>query len=62
MQCGFEQLHLDRIVAVVWPENIASMRVLEKLGMRRDAGLYKSVMLYYTISRDAYQPTAASTM
>src|SRR5262249_32201751 len=41
MEHGFEHLHFDRIVAVVWPENVASMRVLEKLGMRREAELYK---------------------
>ena len=31
---GFEELDLDRIVAVTHPENVASQRVLEKLGMR----------------------------
>jgi ribosomal-protein-alanine N-acetyltransferase len=30
---GFEQLALDRIVAVAWPENAASIRVMEKAGM-----------------------------
>jgi ribosomal-protein-alanine N-acetyltransferase len=62
MQYGFDQLRLDRIVAVVWPENIASVRVLEKLGMRREAALYKGEMLYYILSRDAYQIATASTM
>ena len=31
---GFEDLQLDRIVAVTMPENLASQRVLAKLGMR----------------------------
>jgi RimJ/RimL family protein N-acetyltransferase len=31
---GFEELALDQIVGIVHPENIASQRVLEKLGMR----------------------------
>jgi ribosomal-protein-alanine N-acetyltransferase len=62
MKYGFDRLRVNRIVAVAWPENIASMRVLEKLGMRREATLYKGVMLYYTMSRDAYQTAAASTM
>jgi ribosomal-protein-alanine N-acetyltransferase len=30
---GFDELGLDRIVAVAWPENRASWRVMEKLGM-----------------------------
>jgi ribosomal-protein-alanine N-acetyltransferase len=62
MQYGFAQLRLDRIVAVVWPENITSCRVLEKLGMRRKATLYKGEMLYYSLSRDDYETAAASTM
>lgn len=33
LQYGFRRLGLDRIVAVVQPRNIASRRVLEKLGM-----------------------------
>ena len=31
---GFDELTLDRIVAVTHPENVASRRVLEKVGMR----------------------------
>lgn len=31
---GFETLHLERIVAVAFPENRGSTRVMEKLGMR----------------------------
>ncbi|MGL5058941.1 MAG: GNAT family N-acetyltransferase [Microcoleus sp.] len=31
---GFEVLHLDKIVAVADPENIASRRVMEKVGMK----------------------------
>lgn len=33
MTYGFEELGLPRIVAVAHPENLASLRVLEKLGM-----------------------------
>jgi len=29
---GFTRLELPEIVAVVWPDNVASVRVLEKLG------------------------------
>jgi ribosomal-protein-alanine N-acetyltransferase len=31
---GFEQLSLNQIVGIVHPKNIASQRVLEKLGMK----------------------------
>jgi RimJ/RimL family protein N-acetyltransferase len=30
---GFEALGLDRIVAIAWPENIASRRVMDHLSM-----------------------------
>ena len=36
---GFEQLHLHRISATCDPHNVASRRVLEKLGMRREGHL-----------------------
>ncbi|WP_010269149.1 GNAT family N-acetyltransferase [Paenibacillus senegalensis] len=37
---GFEQLQLHRIIATCQPENIASHRVMEKIGMRRE-GFFK---------------------
>jgi RimJ/RimL family protein N-acetyltransferase len=37
LRFGFEQLGLDEIVGIVHPENKASRRVLEKLGMRLTA-------------------------
>ncbi len=36
---GFLQLHLHRIFATCDPHNVASLRVLEKLGMRREGRL-----------------------
>ena len=33
LQYGFAQLHLQTIVGIVHPENLASQRVLEKIGM-----------------------------
>ena len=36
LRTGFEELGLDRIVAVVLPGNARSRRVCEKLGMRED--------------------------
>jgi RimJ/RimL family protein N-acetyltransferase len=34
MQHGFEVLKLKQIIGLVEPENIASVRVLEKIGLR----------------------------
>ncbi len=34
MRDGFERAHLHRIVAIAQPENLASIHVMEKLGMR----------------------------
>ena len=51
---GFEELDLSEIIAVVRPDNVASDRVLNKLGMRylksltRDDGV---AVKYYTLSR-----------
>jgi RimJ/RimL family protein N-acetyltransferase len=42
---GFEELGLHRIVATCQPENVASWRVMEKLGMRREAHFRKGVQL-----------------
>ena len=35
LQHGFGTLGLERIVGLTWPENTASQRVLEKIGMQR---------------------------
>jgi RimJ/RimL family protein N-acetyltransferase len=32
---GFDVLGLERIIGITMPENLASMRVLEKVGMER---------------------------
>jgi RimJ/RimL family protein N-acetyltransferase len=43
LQYGFEALHLHRIIATCQPENVASCRVMEKLGMRREAHFRKCI-------------------
>ena len=43
LQYGFETLQLHRIIATCQPENVASRRVMEKLGMRREAHFRKCV-------------------
>jgi RimJ/RimL family protein N-acetyltransferase len=55
MKYGFEQVQLAHIVAVAWPENAASLRVLEKLRMIKAAHLYADKWLYYAISREEYE-------
>ena len=39
---GFEELRLHRVIATCQPENAASVRVMEKLGMRREAHFRKA--------------------
>lgn len=57
LRYGFEQLRLDRIVAVVQAENIASNRVLEKSGLRymKIARFYNMDLRYYAITREEYE-------
>jgi ribosomal-protein-alanine N-acetyltransferase len=58
LRYGFEELKLNRIAAVVHPENIASQRVLEKLGLKyeKDARFYDIDVKYYAIAREDYEP------
>jgi RimJ/RimL family protein N-acetyltransferase len=57
LRYGFETLGLDRIVAVVQPENVASCRVIEKIGLRyvKDARFYDTDVKYYAIIREEHQ-------
>ena len=54
---GFTELDLDRIVAITRPENLASQRVLEKIGMRfeRNARYYDMEVRYFSIPRARYR-------
>ena len=54
---GFEILQLDRIVGIARPENIASQRVIQKVGMKyeKNAHYYETDVVYYSISRETYQ-------
>lgn len=59
---GFDAIKLDNIVAVTHPQNVASARIIEKLGMiyrkkiERLPEKYSSYegCLYYSLSRDEY--------
>ena len=54
---GFDELALDRIVAVVQPENVASQRVLEKIGLTyvRGGRFYDTDVKYFAITREEWR-------
>ncbi|BAY93540.1 MULTISPECIES: GNAT family N-acetyltransferase [unclassified Tolypothrix] len=58
LKYGFWEVKLDRIVAIAHPENIASVRVIEKLGMnyQKHTSYYGHDVVYYTLPRDQWQP------
>src|SRR5688500_11943555 len=43
LQYGFESLQVHRVIATCQPENAASWRVMEKLGMQREAHFRKCI-------------------
>lgn len=57
LKYGFDVVKLERIVAIAKPENIASRRVMEKVGMKyeKDAYFYENDVVYYSLSRQGYQ-------
>ena len=58
LRYGFETAGLERIIAVAVPENTASRRVMEKLGMRyeKNAVHYGVDCVFYAIGRDEFVP------
>ena len=57
LEYGFERLGLDRIVAVVHPGNLASQRVVNKLGLtyEKDAHFYNTDVRYYAVTLEQYK-------
>lgn len=53
VRCAFERLNLHRLVATCDTRNVASMRVMERLGMRREAHFVRDVF-QRTEWRDSY--------
>lgn len=53
---GFDEFGLNRVVAVVQPGNLASQRVVEKIGLRyvKDARFYNTAVKYYEITREEH--------
>lgn len=60
LEYGFGKLGLDRIVAVVHPDNIASQKVLAKNGLRyeKDARYYNTDVKYFALGRDEFEAGA----
>jgi RimJ/RimL family protein N-acetyltransferase len=59
LRYGLEELKLDRIIAVAFPENIGSRKVMNKIGMRyvKTANFYEGSLVYYEILVSNFQPT-----
>lgn len=57
LRFAFEELRLERVVAVTRPGNVASQRVLEKIGMRyeREAQYYGVDTLGYALTRAEFR-------
>ena len=53
---GFEKCGLERIVAVAYPENIGSWRIMEKCGMsyQKTEAHYGVECVFYAVARDAF--------
>ncbi|HEY9669301.1 MAG TPA: GNAT family N-acetyltransferase [Coleofasciculaceae cyanobacterium] len=60
LKYGFEVIELPKIVAIAKPANIASRRVMEKIGMKyeKEAFYYENDVVYYSIYRAAYLSTS----
>lgn len=54
MRYGFEELHLHRIIATCQPENPASYRVMEKIGMQREGHFRKCIYRHDDLWWDEY--------
>lgn len=54
---GFEQLKPNKIMAIAAPTNLASQRVMQKVGLKYDKNVhyYGKDCVYYTISRQEWQ-------
>ena len=56
MQYAFEELKTEKLVAVARPENTASRRVMEKLGMQfiKTGEFYNQTLVQYAINKGEY--------
>jgi RimJ/RimL family protein N-acetyltransferase len=62
LRYGFEELQLERIIALAHTENIASRRVMEKNGMayEKELHLWDLDLAQYAITWDAFRPGEAA--
>jgi RimJ/RimL family protein N-acetyltransferase len=60
---GFANLRLKQIIGLVMPENVASVRVLEKIGLRRTGAVtfWEHDFLKYTIDTES-EPAGQSSL
>lgn len=60
LKYGFEVARFERVVAIAKPENVASRRVMEKVGMKYDknAYYYNTNVVYYCLTLEAYLSNA----
>ena len=54
---GFEEVGLERIIALAFPENAASRRVMEKIGMvyEKAIHIWNTDLVQYKITRDLFR-------
>lgn len=56
MEFGFQQLHIPTIIGIVHPENIASQKVLEKLGLVfQEESQYFGMDCYKYLAKNPYR-------
>lgn len=57
LRYGFEEVKLDRIVAITAPEHTASRRVMEKCGLKyeKNAQYYNLDVVYYALARPEWR-------
>ena len=62
LRYGFEEHRFEKIVAIAKPENAASIRVMEKLGMHYEmnSSYYDIDVVQYTLAREEYRPTTGA--
>ncbi len=59
LRFAFETVKLESVAGVTQPENTASQKVLEKIGLKKDPEtrtFYDNVCAYFTISREEFSP------
>ncbi len=61
LRYGFEEAGLERIIALAFPENAASRRVMEKIGMEYEkmTHVWRLDLVQYEINREAFQRSMA---